>query len=54
MADSKVVSIIGSKFNGKVILHWYSGIKQIQMQAIENGYYFSVNYKMLTHIAVFS
>jgi TatD DNase family protein len=47
MAASEVVSIIGSKFNGKVILHWYSGTKQVQMQAIENGCYFSVNYAML-------
>ncbi|MDR0605219.1 MAG: TatD family hydrolase, partial [Bacteroidales bacterium] len=47
MAASEVVSIIGSKFNGKVILHWYSGTKRVQMQAIENGYYFSVNYTML-------
>jgi TatD DNase family protein len=47
MAASEVVSIIGSKFNGKVILHWYSGTNQVQIQAIENGYYFSVNYAML-------
>ncbi|GHT63588.1 hydrolase [Bacteroidia bacterium] len=47
MAASEVVSIIGSQFNGKVILHWYSGTKQVQMQAIGNGCYFSVNYAML-------
>jgi TatD DNase family protein len=48
MAASEVISIIGNKFNGKVILHWYSGTKQLQMQAINNGYYFSVNYAMLS------
>jgi len=47
MAASEVVSIIGSNFNGKVILHWYSGTKKNQIQAISNGYYFSVNYAML-------
>jgi TatD DNase family protein len=48
MAASEVVSIIGNKFNGKVILHWYSGTKQAQMQAINNGFFFSVNYAMLS------
>jgi TatD DNase family protein len=47
MAASEIVSIIGDSFKGKVILHWYSGTKQVQMQAINNGYYFSVNYAMV-------
>jgi len=47
MAASEVVSIIGDKFKGKVILHWFSDSKQVQMKAINNGYYFSVNYAML-------
>ncbi len=47
MAAGEVVSIIGNNFNGKIILHWYSGSKQIQMNAINNGYYFSVNSAML-------
>lgn len=46
-AASEVVSIIGNNFNGIIILHWYSGTKQNQVQAIGNGYYFSVNYAML-------
>jgi TatD DNase family protein len=46
-AASEVISIIGENFNGKIILHWYSGIKQNQEQAISNGYFFSVNYAML-------
>jgi TatD DNase family protein len=44
---SEVISIIGNNFNGKIILHWYSGTKQNQEQAIQNGFYFSVNYAML-------
>jgi len=46
-AASEVTSIIGENFNGKIILHWYSGTKQIQEKAINNGYYFSVNFAML-------
>ncbi|MDR2410655.1 MAG: TatD family hydrolase, partial [Bacteroidales bacterium] len=46
-ASSEVISIIGENFNGKIILHWYSGTKQNQEHAINNGYYFSVNYAML-------
>ena len=46
-AAAEVISIIGENFNGKIILHWYSGTKQNQEQAISNGYYFSVNYAML-------
>ena len=44
---SDVISIIGNNFNGKIILHWYSGTKQNQEQAIQNGFYFSVNHAML-------
>lgn len=46
-AASEVISIIGENFNGKIILHWYSGTKQNLERAIHNGYYFSVNYAML-------
>lgn len=46
-AASEVVSIIGNNFNGKVILHWYSGTKKIQEKALAAGCYFSVNYSML-------
>ena len=44
---SDVISIIGNNFNGKIILHWYSGTKQSQELAIQNGFYFSVNHAML-------
>lgn len=47
-AASEIISIIGDKFHGKIILHWYSGTKQHQERAINNGYYFSVNYAMLS------
>ncbi|MCE4564349.1 TatD family hydrolase [Maribellus sp. CM-23] len=42
-----VVSIIGSSFRNKVILHWYSGSIKTLKQALENGYYFSINYSMI-------
>lgn len=45
-AASEVLSIIGENFNGKIILHWYSGALQNQAQLIKNGCYFSVNYAM--------
>lgn len=42
-----VISIIGNHFNGKYILHWYSGnIKDLQI-AVLNGAYFSINYAMV-------
>jgi len=47
-AAQEVTSIIGSKFNGRIILHWYSSSMKNIKQAINNGYYFSVNYSMLS------
>ncbi|MCK9207387.1 MAG: TatD family hydrolase [Salinivirgaceae bacterium] len=44
---SEIVSIIGKDFKGKVILHWYSGNKTTLKNAIDNGYYFSINYSMV-------
>lgn len=43
----EVVSIIGKNFHGIVILHWYSGNNSILSKAVNNGYYFSVNYAMI-------
>lgn len=43
----EITSIIGASFNGKVILHWYSGSKITLNQAIKNGYFFSINYSMV-------
>src|SRR5690606_17737867 len=42
-----VLSIIGEDFNGKFILHWYSGNLINLDKAIYNGAYFSINYAML-------
>ncbi|MCK9412629.1 MAG: TatD family hydrolase [Prolixibacteraceae bacterium] len=44
---SEVISIIGARFNGKIILHWFSGNKATLIKAIYNGYYFSINYSMV-------
>ncbi len=45
-AEKEVIEIIGDKFPGKVILHWYSGsIKNLE-KALDYGFYFSINYKM--------
>ena len=46
-AAADVVSAIGDRFRGTVILHWYSGSKKVLEQAIENGLYFSINSAML-------
>lgn len=41
-----VLSIVGSRFNSKFILHWYSGnLKNIDV-AVANGAYFSINNAM--------
>ena len=46
-SEKDVVDIIGNKFNGHVILHWYSGNKTVMDKAIINGFYFSVNIAMV-------
>lgn len=45
-AEEDVVSMIGSKFPGVPILHWYSGPKKLISKAIASGFYFSVNLAM--------
>lgn len=42
-AARDVVEAIGSDFPGKAILHWYSGSLTVLEQAVEYGFYFSVN-----------
>lgn len=45
-SEKDVISIIGDKFSGKVILHWYSGgLKELE-RAISFGFYFSINFAM--------
>src|SRR5699024_7917937 len=46
---NEIVSIIGSEFKGKVVLHWYSGNKSTLKKAIDNGYYFSINFSMVNY-----
>lgn len=45
-SESDTIDMIGEKFRGKVILHYYSGNIATLKKAIEYGYYFSVNYSM--------
>jgi TatD DNase family protein len=45
-AEKDIIDIVGSGFNGDIILHWYSGnITQLK-RAVDYGYYFSINYPM--------
>ncbi len=46
-SEEKVLSILGDSFNGKVILHWYSGSLKLLDDAIQKKCYFSVNYAMI-------
>ena len=46
-AEADVVEIIGNRFPGKVILHWYSGPLNIAKRAVEYGFYFSINPAMI-------
>ena len=45
-AEEEVIEIIGRKFPGKVILHWYSGGLKPLEKALEFGFNFSVNFSM--------
>lgn len=46
-AANDVISMIGSKFHGTAVLHWFSGsVKQLEA-AQNNGVYFSVNTAMI-------
>jgi TatD DNase family protein len=45
-AEEDVISMVGSRFPGISILHWYSGPKKLISKAISFGFYFSVNLAM--------
>lgn len=45
-AEKEVLDIIGNKFSGKIILHWYSGSLRELDRAISIGSYFSINHSM--------
>jgi len=47
MSADDIVSIIGPNFNGKIILHWYSGNLITLKKAVDYDYYFSINCAML-------
>lgn len=46
LSANDVNNIIGT-FNGTIIMHWFTGNKSELNKSIENGYYFSINEKML-------
>ena len=46
-SEKELLSIFNNGFNGNIILHWYSGSLKNLDNAIEKGFYFSVNYAML-------
>lgn len=45
-AEKEVISIIGNRFPGKAILHWYSGSITDLEKALSYGFYFSINSAM--------
>lgn len=45
-AVNDVNRIIG-KFNGSIIMHWFTGSEIELKKGVDNGYYFSVNEKMI-------
>ncbi|MCT4640556.1 MAG: TatD family hydrolase [Bacteroidales bacterium] len=45
-SEKEVLDILGDNFNGRVILHYYSGSIRNLKLAIRRGYYFSINYNM--------
>lgn len=48
LAVNDINSIIG-KFNGSIIMHWFTGSDSELQKSIENGYYFSINEKMISN-----
>lgn len=45
-AEKEAISIIGNRFPGKAILHWYSGSISELNKAVSFGFYFSINSSM--------
>lgn len=46
-SENEILSMMPNDFNGKVILHWYSGSLKNLDKAIDKDCYFSINYQML-------
>lgn len=49
-ATKEVIDIL-ENYNGKVILHWYTGNQRDLQIAISRGYYFSINHQMIRSIS---
>lgn len=47
-ATSRVIDMIGNSFNGKIIMHWFSGSQKELERAISYGFYFSINSSMVS------
>ena len=45
-AEEDVINIIGDNYPGITILHWYSGSLKYLKQALNFGFYFSINHQM--------
>jgi TatD DNase family protein len=45
---SDVIAAVGERFNGTVILHWFSGTTREADRALKAGCYFSINTAMLS------
>lgn len=46
-AVRQVLDIIGDRFRFKPVLHWFTGSKEELLNAVERGFYFSVNKSMM-------
>lgn len=46
-AVSDILKIIGTNFNCRVIMHWFSGTIEELNECIKRGFFFSINYKMI-------
>jgi len=46
-AANDVIDMIGDKFPGTIILHWFSGSKKALEKGLSYGFYYSVNSAML-------
>lgn len=47
-AASDVIATVGERFNGTVILHWFTGTPREAERALKAGCYFSINTAMLS------
>lgn len=50
MAEKETLEILVENEVRFAVFHWYSGNKTLLEEIIENGYYLSVNYSMLTSV----